>query len=86
MNYFEETAQENAISVQNNVVDKPNRDRRRQYSRIQERLHIANKQISAIKARASTFSERLNNEMDLVSIKISECFTICHTLAYQYLH
>jgi hypothetical protein len=42
-------------------------DRQKLHSRIQERLYIANKEIRAIKARASTLSERLDNEIDLVS-------------------
>jgi hypothetical protein len=41
--------------------------RQKLHSRIQERLYIANKEIRAIKSRASTLSERLDNEIDLVS-------------------
>jgi hypothetical protein len=37
------------------------------HSRVQERLYITNKELRAIKFRASTLSERLDNEIDLVS-------------------
>lgn len=48
--------------------------RQKLHRRIQERLYITNKEIRAIKSRASTLSERLDNEIDLVSSKLTTMY------------
>ncbi|CRG89485.1 hypothetical protein PISL3812_06521 [Talaromyces islandicus] len=45
--------------------------RQKLYSQIQERLYITNKEIRAMKFRASTLTERLENEIDLYNHQLS---------------
>lgn len=63
LNYFRECEKTRPVATA--------ADRQKVHSRIQERLYITHKEIRAIKCRASTLNERLDNEIDLVSLTLT---------------
>ncbi|KAH8698688.1 hypothetical protein BGW36DRAFT_376609 [Talaromyces proteolyticus] len=58
-------------ATDNSPAQQPAAEWHKIYSLIQERMYLATKRIKAIKARASTLSERLSNEADLYNHQIT---------------